>query len=473
MQVPSHAKNRCTDSRHPRTARIVSNWGGFDLDLEEYRHQNFTHLAHRPRCLSGKACVIGEWRVAANPAVLIIVENLTVPLDRRVWQEARTLRDAGYTVSVICPRGGAYGAGYELLEGIHVFRHPLPIEADGVLGYALEYSSALFWEFVLSIRAHFKVGFDVVQACNPPDLIFLVAGFWKYLFGKRFVFDHHDINPELFEAKFGRRGLLHDVLLRLERATFRTADASIATNETFEQIAVERGGMDPGRVFIVRSIPDVSRFRRVAPADGLKNGRDHLVGYVGIMGAQDGVDLLIRAMAHLVHACGRADVQCAIVGSGTELDNLRRLARTLDVEDYVTFTGFLSGEPLLSAFSAFDIGVIPDPKNAYNDKISMNKVFEYMSLGIPFVQFDLVEGRRIAGNAALYAAGNTGEALAERISELLDDAVLRVRLAETGRARAKSLLRWETERSRLLAAYERALDGRKPAPAGPIEAVRR
>ena len=197
-----------------------------------------------------------------KPGVLIIVENLTVPLDRRVWQEARTLRDAGYTVSVVCPKGGQYTKPYELLEDIHVFRHPLPIEADGALGYALEYSWALAWEMALSIRAYFKVGFDVVQACNPPDLIFLVAGVWKYLFGKPFVFDHHDINPELFEAKFGRRGFFHKLMLRLERMTFRTCDVSIATNETFKEIAVRRGGMDEDRVFIVRSIPDLSRFRR-------------------------------------------------------------------------------------------------------------------------------------------------------------------------------------------------------------------
>ena len=183
-----------------------------------------------------------EWRVGQSGKVLIIVENLTMPLDRRVWQEARTLRDAGYTVSVICPVGGKYTKTYELLEGIHVFRHPLPFEADGALGYMVEYSWALAWELALSVRAHFKVGFDVVQACNPPDLIFLVAGLWKYLAGKPFVFDHHDINPELYEAKFNRRGFFHALLTKLERWTFKTADVSIATNETFKEIAVERGG---------------------------------------------------------------------------------------------------------------------------------------------------------------------------------------------------------------------------------------
>ncbi len=399
-----------------------------------------------------------------SPGVLIIVENLTVPLDRRVWQEARSLRDAGYTVSVVCPKGGQYTKRYEVLDGIHVFRHPLPFEADGALGYAIEYSWALAWEFALSIKAYFKVGFDVVQACNPPDLMFLIAGFWKYLFGKPFVFDHHDINPELFEAKFGRRGFFHSVLLMLERWTFATADVSIATNDTFKQIAVDRGGMDPSRVFVVRSIPDVSRFKRVEPNAGLKNGRPHLVGYVGIMGAQDGVDLLVKSMAHLVHDRGRRDVQCAIIGSGTEVPYLQQLSRDLRVEDYVTFTGFQSGQPLLQSLSAFDIGVIPDPKNTYNDKISMNKVFEYMSLGIPFVQFDLIEGRKIADTASLYARDNDPADLARAMNDLLDSPSLRSELAAEGQTRAKALLRWDAEQDRLLAAYQTALSGRREAP---------
>jgi glycosyltransferase involved in cell wall biosynthesis len=400
--------------------------------------------------------------VSKAPGILIIVENLTVPLDRRVWQEARTLKEAGYTVSVVCPKGGKYTAPYEVLEGIHIFRHPLPYEADGALGYALEYSWALAWEFALSVKAYWKVGFDAVQACNPPDLLFLIGGFWKVLFGKRFIFDHHDINPELFEAKFGKRGRFHRLLLWLEKLTFKTADVSIATNETFKDIAIKRGGMSPERVFIVRSIPDLTRFKRVEPRTELKNGRKHLIGYVGIMGAQDGVDLLVEAMDNLVNTRGRRDVQCAIIGSGTELPRLEAMVRAKGLTNYVTFTGFLSGEPLLRAFSTFDIGVIPDPKNTYNDKISMNKVFEYMTLGIPFVSFDLVEGRKASGDAALYAKDNSPLDLADKMARVLDDADLKGALSEEGASRAKALLKWESERSRLLAAYELAL--REPVP---------
>lgn len=393
-----------------------------------------------------------------SPSILIIVENLTMPLDRRVWQEARTLRDAGYTVSVICPVGGKYTAPYEVLEGIHVFRHPLPFEADGALGYLVEYSWALAWEFALSVKAYVKVGFDVVQACNPPDLLFLIAGFWKYLFGKRFVFDHHDINPELYEAKFNRRGFFHKLLTKLERWTFRVADASIATNETFREIAIKRGGMDPNRVFIVRSIPDVSRFKRVAPNDELRTGYRHIIGYVGIMGAQDGVDLLISAMDEMVNVQGRRDIGCVIVGSGTELPNLQRMTTERGLEAHVTFTGFLSGASLLSALSSFDVGVIPDPKNTYNDKISMNKAFEYMTLGIPFVQFDLMEGRKIAGDAALYAADNSPRDLARQVERIIEEPELKAQLSAKGQARAKALLNWDEEAQRLIACYESVLE---------------
>jgi glycosyltransferase involved in cell wall biosynthesis len=407
----------------------------------------------------------------AKPGVLIIVENLTVPLDRRVWQEATTLRDAGYTVSVVCPKGGSYGTGYQLLDGIHIFRHPLPIEADGAIGYLFEYTWALFWELVLAWRAYFKVGFDVIQACNPPDTIFLIAGLFKALLGTPFIFDHHDINPELYEAKFGKRGFFHRLLLKFERWTFRTADVSIATNETFKQIAVERGGMARDRVFVVRSIPDVSRFRRMDPRPDLRNGRKHVVGYVGIMGNQDGVDLLVDAMDHLVNCAGRRDVQCVIVGSGTALEVLKAQATARKLDDYITFTGFMSGEPLLRALSTFDIGAIPDPKNCYNDKISMNKHFEYMSLGVPFVSFDLDEGRKISGDTALYARDNCPRSLAAQIARLVDDEPLRKSLATAGQARARSLLRWETERANLLAAYELALGDKARVPAMPARNI--
>ncbi|MEM1399780.1 MAG: glycosyltransferase, partial [Pseudomonadota bacterium] len=310
--------------------------------------------------------------------VLIIVENLPVPFDRRVWEEATALREAGYGVSVICPKGKGFDKSFEVIDGINIYRHIL-FEASSTVGYLGEYLWALTCEFWLSFKVLRKHGFDIVHACNPPDLIFLVGGFFKLFFRKRFLFDHHDINPELYVAKFGRRDIFHWLLSLFERATFATADVSLATNEPFKQIAMQRGKMRDEDVFIVRSTPNLERMYRVEPDQALFNGRKHVIGYIGIMGSQDGIDLLLEAMRHMVFDRKITDAQCVIVGDGPEFDNLTTMSRELGLEDYVTFTGFLGGDKLLAALSSFTVGVIPDPANDYNRKISMNKNFEYMA----------------------------------------------------------------------------------------------
>jgi len=300
--------------------------------------------------------------------VLIIVENLPVPFDRRVWQEATALHSAGYLVSIICPAVAGYDARYEEIEGIAIYRHPLPVEADGAGGYLLEYGAALFWQFRLALRVLRERGFDAIHACNPPDLIFVVGGFFKLFAGKRFLFDHHDICPELYEAKFGRRGLMYRLMLRLERWTFRTADVSIATNESYRRVAIERGGMLPERVFVVRSGPNLERLRIVAPNPALRKGRRYLVGYVGTMGDQEGIDLLLQSMAHIVFERRRNDVHLGLVGGGTSLERLRRLACELGLADYVTFTGRVGDELLLEMLNTADVCVNPDVANDMNDK---------------------------------------------------------------------------------------------------------
>src|SRR5258706_379947 len=228
---------------------------------------------------------------AGKRRVLIVVENLPVPFDRRVWQEAVTLRDCGYEVSVICPVGKNHNSRYEVIEGIHIWRHHLRVEANGLLGYLLEYTLALFWETWLALVVLRRRGFDVIHACNPPDLIFLMALLFRP-FGKRFLFDHHDLSPELYEAKFNRRDIFYRALLCFEQWTFKLASVSIATNESYRKIAVDRGGMAPERVHVVRSGPDLSRLKVLPPQIGLKNGRRYLVGYVGVMGTQEGLDIL-------------------------------------------------------------------------------------------------------------------------------------------------------------------------------------
>ena len=310
--------------------------------------------------------------------VLILVENLPSPFDRRVWQEATALAAAGYSVSIICPTGKGCEKRYEEIDGIAIHRYRLPVEASGALGYVLEYSIALFWSFVLSLRVACGRGFDIVHACNPPDLFFLIGAFYK-LFGRKFVFDHHDINPELYEAKFGRRDRFWKLMLALERMSFRLADVSIATNESYRRIAIGRGGMDPSKVHVVRSGPSLERLKIVPPDERLKRGRRYLVGYVGTMGRQEGIDLLLAAAHEIVHGLGRRDIHFGLVGGGTSVEEMKQLARELDVADFVTFTGRVPDAEMLAMLNTADVCVNPDIANAMNDKSTMNKIMEYMA----------------------------------------------------------------------------------------------
>lgn len=385
--------------------------------------------------------------------VLILVENLPSPFDRRVWQEATTLRDAGYVVSIICPTGTGCEKKFELIDAIAVWRYALPLEGEGAKGYAVEYAAALLRTFLLSLRVMSTRGFDVIHACNPPDLFFLIGGFFK-LFGKQFLFDHHDLNPELYEAKFGRRDFFHRLLLKLEYWTFRTADVSIATNESYRRIAIERGRMPPERVFVVRSGPSLERMQILPPDQRLKRGRRYLVGYVGVMGKQEGIDYLLRAARHIVFDFGRGDVHFGLVGGGTSLEEMKALAEELGVAAFVTFTGRVPDAEMLAMLNTADVCVNPDVANDMNDKSTMNKIMEYMALGKPIVQFDLTEGRNSAQRASLYARKNDALDFAAKIVELLDDPPRRAEMGEFGRKRVENELEWRHEAPKLLAAYE-------------------
>jgi glycosyltransferase involved in cell wall biosynthesis len=385
--------------------------------------------------------------------ILILVENLPSPFDRRVWQEACALRDAGYVVSIICPTGYGCERKFEAIDGVHIYRYKLPVEASGATGYALEYAIALAWTFVLAWRVLRIRGFDAIHACNPPDLFFLIGGFFK-LFGKKFLFDHHDLNPELYEAKFGRRDFFHRLMLKLEYWTFRTADVSIATNESYRRIAIERGRMPAERVFVVRSGPSLERLRILPPDERLKRGRRYLVGYVGVMGKQEGIDCLLRAARHLVFDLGRTDVHFGLVGGGTSLEEMKALAQALGVADYVTFTGRVPDGEMLAMLNTADVCVNPDVANELNDKSTMNKIVEYMALGKPIVQFDLAEGRHSARRASLYARKGDVLDFAAKIADLLADPARRAEMGEFGRRRVEEELEWRHEAPKLLAAYE-------------------
>jgi glycosyltransferase involved in cell wall biosynthesis len=386
--------------------------------------------------------------------ILIIVENLPVPFDRRVWAEAQSLHRAGYEVSVICPRGPFAESPFELIDGIQVHRHPLPIQAKGKVAYLAEYSSALFWEFAYSLKVLWGSGFDAIHACNPPDLIFLIGAFYKYLFGKKFVFDHHDLNPELFEAKFGHRGPMWKALLFLERMTFRMADISIATNLSYARVAVQRGKMRPDRVFVVRSGPNLARVRELAPDDTWRNGRSHLVAYVGVIGEQEGIDLLLEAVRHITSTRQRLDVQFVVMGAGPSLETLKQACVRMHLSEFVTFTGRVDDTTLFKVLSTADVCVNPDRPNAMNDMSTMNKIMEYMALGKPIVQFDLAEGRVSAQSASLYARKTDTADFGDKILELIDDPNRRREMGMYGRQRVLDELSWEHEEPKLIAAYE-------------------
>jgi glycosyltransferase involved in cell wall biosynthesis len=394
--------------------------------------------------------------MASAGNVLIIVENLPVPFDRRVWMECRALAAAGYEVSVISPTGAGATAARETLEGVHVYRHDMPLEADSPRGYLVEYAVALWREWGLARRVRRERGFDVVQVCNPPDLLFLVAAWFKLLYGARVVFDHHDISPELYEAKYGRRDAFYHLLRIAERLTFCTADVVIATNESYRTIALQRGRKRPDDVIVVRNGPDLSRFVETAPDPAYKRGRRYLVGYVGTMGEQEGIDHLLRAVRIIVHDLGRDDISFTIIGGGPAVEGLRRLSRELGVDAYVDFPGRVSDEELLARLSTCDLCVNPDPKTPFNDASTMTKIMDYMALGKASVQFDLTEGRRSAGDASVYASPNDEEDLARQIVALADDAARRAEMGRVGRRRMEESLEWRHQIPQLIAAHARA-----------------
>jgi glycosyltransferase involved in cell wall biosynthesis len=406
---------------------------------------------------AGSVSVTARGRAAGRPPlarVLIVVQNLSVPLDRRVWLECQTLVAAGHQVSVICPRDEGQPS-HRTLDGVRIHTYKPPRPRSGVGGYVVEFLYCWLRTAVLSLGVARREGFDVLQACNPPDTYWLLGLLYKVLAGKRFVYDQHDLCPEVYSARFGRTGLLHRGLLLLERATYATADEVISTNPSYQEIALRRGSVPFGRTSIVLSAPDPDAMRRTEPDPALRHGREHLVCYLGIMGPQDGVDRLLGAIDHYVHVLGRTDAHFGLLGFGDCLDELRRDCRTRGLDDYVTFTGKAGPEAITRWLSSASLGVTPDPKNDFNDKSTMNKTLEYMAFELPVVGFDLVENRRSAGEAGLYVSQDDDAALADAIAELLDDPERRARMGALGRKRVEDSLRWSKQEPVYLEVFRR------------------
>ena len=398
-------------------------------------------------------------RVEHPDRVLIVVENLPVPYDRRVWLEATSLARAGMCVSVISPSGHNGRAGYQFLDDVHVHRYPMLVEGSSKGGLVVEYLWAFVCIFVLSVRVGlFGRGFDVLQVCNPPEIFWPTTFLWK-AFGKRVVFDHHDLTPELFVAKFGGgRGIVHRLFLLMEKLTFLSADFVISTNESYRAIARTRGGKPDDRVFVVRNGPEPRRLRRVDPDPAWRRGRKHVVAFLGEIGEQDGVDRLLRMARHIIRDLGRDDIQFVILGGGPYYDATVRYARELDIRDYVTFTGRVDSDVINTVLSTADVGTDPCPRTDLSDKSTHTKIMEYLFFGVPVVASDLTETRVSAADCAVYAEPEDEVRFAGSILELIDDPRRARDIGQRGYARAREHLLWEYSEPVYLETIRKALD---------------
>ncbi|HZL85414.1 MAG TPA: glycosyltransferase family 4 protein [Candidatus Krumholzibacteria bacterium] len=395
-------------------------------------------------------------------SVLLMVENHSVPADRRVWAEARSLASAGYRVSVICPRGRHTDREAKVVQdGITIHRFRMPFDGPRRFNFVLEYVWAFLACTALVLRVWRRQGLDVLHVGNPPDLFFPL-GWLMRACDKRFVFDQHDLCAETYLSKFtgARPGFLYRVLLWMEKRSYATADLVIATNESYRAVAEQRGGVQPDRVCVVRNSPDRRLFQPQPPRPELKRGCRYLVAYVGVMARQDGVDLLLRAAHHVVHELGRRDVLFVLVGTGDAWDELRRLHAELDLGNQVVMTGRIPDQPMLEILATAEVCASPDPFNPLNDVSTMTKVMEFMALGKPMVSFDLKEARFSAGDAAVYVPNNDPHAFGRALVELLDDPERRERMGQAGLRRIRDEIGWERSEAQLLAAYRRLLDSR-------------
>jgi glycosyltransferase involved in cell wall biosynthesis len=392
----------------------------------------------------------------------IIVENLPVPLDRRVWNECQALVQAGYRVSVICPKGPG-DPSFEELDGVRIHKYAPPPAKDGYVAFVYESLYCWLRTAQLARRIHRDEPFDALQACNPPDTFWALGALFKP-FGVRFVFDHHDLCPEIYRSRFDRHdGTALRLLLALERATFATADHVISTNESYRKVALTRGRRRLDETTVVRSGPDPERLHPVAPDPALRGDHAHLCCYLGIMGHQDGVDVVLRAADLIVNEWGRTDVAFALLGFGDCLDDLRALSSELGLDDHVTFTGRVDLDDIRRYLSSADVGLSPDPRSPFNDASTMNKTMEYMACALPVVAFDLHETRVSAGDTALYAPDDDVRSFAKAVVSLLDDPEVRADMGVRGRQAIEEHLGWPIQAAIYIGVYDQ-LFGSAPAP---------
>ena len=400
-----------------------------------------------------------------GPRVLIIIQNLHVPFDRRVWLECQSLRDAGYDVTVVCPRGKD-SKPYEVIDGVAVHTYKPYAPGGSALGFVVEYVYSFLATARLARRARRQGAFAVIQACNPPDIFWPLGRWYRMRDGSKYLFDHHDLCPELYESRFPDGATLpHRGLLLLERMTFRTADRVTSTNESYAAIAVRRGGKRPEHVTVVRTGPDPEKLKPVDPDPELRRGRRHLAAYLGVMGPQDGVDLVLAAADHIVHTLGRTDIAFTLMGGGDCWDDLVAERDRRGLQGHVELTGRVPDETVQAVLSSATVGLCPDPRNPLNDVSTMNKTMEYMSFRLPVVAFDLRETRVSAGEAAVYATPNEVTDFAARIVELVDDEDRRDKMGRLGRERVERELAWSHQQHAYVGMYDELTGRAGPAPA--------
>ncbi len=384
--------------------------------------------------------------------VLFIVENNPVPHDVRVWSEAMAVKEMGYDVTIICPQNKKAPLKYEKIDGIDIYRHFIPFEASGKFGFLIEYSNALFWELVLSIRIYAKKPFQIIHGANPPDHICIIALFYK-IFGVKYIFDHHDICPENFCAKFNKKGLFLKSLLFMEKLSIKTANVVVSTNESYKMIAIERCNKRKDKVFVVRNGPDLSKIIFMDPNDNLKNGFDYLVAYVGIIGNQEGIDNLLNIVKYIVYERKIKNIKFTIVGTGPDWKNMVKLSKKMMLDTYVTFTGYIPNKDLYEIFATADICVNPEFRNSFTDNSTMIKIMEYMTFGKPVVQFKTKEGVITAGEAAINVGKNDITVFGDAVVSLLRNQEKKKKMGEIGRKRIFEELCWDKQKINLKRAY--------------------
>jgi glycosyltransferase involved in cell wall biosynthesis len=386
------------------------------------------------------------------------VQNLPVPFDRRVWLECGTLTRAGYQVAVVCPKGPG-DPSYAELDGVELYKYRPYAPGGPKVTFVLEYLYSFLATLWLTVKAARRGRFAVIQSCNPPDIFWPIGVGFRLLHGSKFVFDHHDLCPETYDERFpGGPRVIAWVLHFMERRTMRSADHVISTNDSFRSLVIERDGVAPERVTVVRTGPDPERLKPVPPHPDLRRGRDHLVAYIGVMGPQDGVDLVLGVADVVVNELGRRDVGFVLIGSGDSFRDLVALRDRLGLADFVEFTGRIPDEEVAAILSSADLGISPDPKNGLNEFCTMNKTMEYMAFGLPVVAFALRETQVSAADAALYATPNDVHDLTRVLLDLLGDELRRRSMGIAGRTRVERELAWSHQATRYLGVYEQLVE---------------